>query len=159
MSRANPILIIEALDEQPMQALAKAFALRLKPQDVVTLEGDLGSGKTTFARALITALSPAEVEVTSPTFSLMQPYDVKLADGSAERLWHLDLYRIEDAAELAALGLEELWPHIALIEWPSIAAGVLPQERLNITFNFAAEGRTLAFYGNDAWRQRLKALI
>jgi len=123
----------------------------------VTLSGEVGSGKTTFARALIQALVTHPVQVTSPTFTLMQSYDIELAGGEAETLWHLDLYRLKHASEAEALGLRELWPHIVVIEWPEIIETMLPRERLNIAFDFGAtpESRTLRLRGNEAWRSKL----
>jgi tRNA threonylcarbamoyl adenosine modification protein YjeE len=144
-----------------MESLAVALADLLAAGDAVTLRGEVGAGKTTFARALIHAIACGAPEVTSPTFNLMQSYDVMLKHDKPEALWHLDLYRLEHANELAALGLEELWPHIVLIEWPEVAAGSLPGDRLDIAFSFddSQSTRSLTFAGNDAWRERLDGLI
>ena len=141
-----------------MQHLAQQLALVLQPKDVITLSGDLGSGKTTFARAVIQALSQA-TEVTSPTFNLMQSYDITFKDGRKDTLWHLDLYRLKQRAEAYELGLEELWKHCVLIEWAEIVMDWIPPENhLDITFDFGdtQECRTLVLKGSASWQQRLE---
>lgn len=104
--------------------LAESVALRLRCGDVVTVAGDLGVGKTTFAQSLISAISPVEVEVTSPTFTLLHTYDVRLADGTACEFYHYDLYRVEAAHELRELDLEDTQGRITLIEWPERLFGL-----------------------------------
>jgi tRNA threonylcarbamoyladenosine biosynthesis protein TsaE len=98
-----------------MQAVAAALARRVKPGDVVAIEGALGSGKTTFVHGLAKALL-GEDPVTSPTFTFRHRY--RAADG-APALEHLDLYRIEDEAELVELGLEEAFARelVTVVEW------------------------------------------
>lgn len=156
----NDIAAFSSLSLESMQALARALAVRLKPGDVLTLAGEVGAGKTAFARALIGAIAHGTPDVTSPTFTLMQSYAVQIGN-TVETLWHLDLYRMEEARELDALGLEDLWPHIVLIEWPEIAAHLLPPDRLDIAFTFGPtqETRALTLCGNDAWRRRLSELV
>ncbi len=141
-----------------MQSLAQTFATQLRAGDIVTLSGEVGAGKTSFARALIKSIAEDASDVTSPTFNLMQSYTIVLS-GKRETLWHLDLYRLKHISEANELGLEELWPHITLIEWPQIIAPLLPAH-LDIAFDFgdSSQTRSLVFRGNDAWRQRLEAL-
>jgi hypothetical protein len=97
----------------------------LKPGDMLTLEGDLGVGKTTFARAVIRELlSDPSIEAPSPTFTLMQVYESDTA-----RIVHADFYRIETVAELAGLGWdEEVEDSIVLVEWADRAPEVLPPD-------------------------------
>lgn len=114
--------------------LAEMLALRVSCGDVITLAGDLGAGKTTFAQFFIQALSSAVVEVTSPTFTLLQTYPVVLADGVACELYHYDLYRVEHPSELRELGLEEAVTQVALIEWPERLAGISVPVTLALTF-------------------------
>jgi N-acetylmuramate 1-kinase len=112
------------------------IAAALEPGDLVTLSGDLGAGKTTFARALIRHLAGDEtIEVPSPTFTLIQNYDLPRFP-----LVHADLYRLSGAAELAELGFDDL-PEgtVVLMEWPDRAAGFLPPDRLDITFTLAPQ--------------------
>src|SRR5215475_9342748 len=106
----------------------------LKPGDTVTLSGDLGAGKTTFVRALIRYLAGDEmVEVPSPTFTLMQTYDLQQFP-----LVHADLYRLSGAAEMSELGFDDLPEDaVVLLEWPDRADGLLPPDRLDVAFTLA----------------------
>jgi tRNA threonylcarbamoyl adenosine modification protein YjeE len=121
-------------NEQATLRFATDIATALEPGDLVTLSGDLGAGKTTFARALIRALAGDDtIEVPSPSFTLIQIYDLPRF-----ALAHTDLYRLSGAAELAELGFDDL-PEgaVVLMEWPDRAAGFLPPDRLDITFTLA----------------------
>lgn len=153
-------MLFDSLNLSQMQYIAKSFAHILQKGDVITLSGEVGSGKTTFARALIGHISTVPVEVTSPTFTLMQSYDVKLKDDLQETLWHLDLYRLKNRAEAEELGMAELWPHVVLIEWPEIINDLLPGNRLNIAFDFgkSRETRTLTISGDKKWQNRLQSI-
>ena len=115
------------------QTLALSLAPQLRPGDVVFLSGDLGAGKTTFAQFFIRALA-GEVEVTSPTFTLLQTYPVRYGDGAAGELYHYDLYRIEQESALAELGLEDAASHLALIEWPERLGRTSLQPTLALSF-------------------------
>lgn len=111
-------------------AASRAFGARLaallRPGDLVCLEGDLGAGKSELARAVIRARAGAEVEVPSPTFTLVQHYDLP-----GLRLAHADLYRVNDPAEVEELGLEEVLREGALlVEWAERAGDLLPAGRL-----------------------------
>ena len=130
---------------------------RLRCGDVVTLAGDLGAGKTTFAQFLIQSLSRAPVEVTSPTFTLLQTYPVTLADGVACELYHYDLYRIEHPSALIELGLEEAVSQVALIEWPERLGDARIPIALALSFTLADDGsRKVAITGDDARWSDLK---
>jgi hypothetical protein len=124
-------------NEAALHRLAVDIALALAPGDLVTLSGDLGAGKTTFARALIRHLAddPA-IEVPSPTFTLMQSYDLPRFP-----VVHADLYRLTDSTELAELGLDDL-PEttVVLLEWPDRAAGWLPPDRFDIALAMVPDG-------------------
>jgi N-acetylmuramate 1-kinase len=127
-------------DEQAMQALMTEVAAVIEPGDLITLSGDLGAGKTTFARALIRHLAgDARVEVPSPTFTLTQSYELPRFT-----LTHADLYRLSGPAELAELGFEdEADKAVTLLEWPDRAAGFLPVDRLDIALTLSpAHGET-----------------
>lgn len=143
-----------------VQALAASFAPLLQRGDCLLLEGDLGAGKTEFARALIRALANDDaLEVTSPTFTLMQSYPVTLR-GEKAACWHVDLYRIEDPAELVELGLEDaLEEGVLLVEWPGIAQTAFPPEALHITFAIEKDGkRRIELSGDASWQLRLASL-
>jgi hypothetical protein len=134
---------------------AADIACALEPGDVVTLSGDLGAGKTTFARALIRCLAGNQaIEVPSPTFTLLQNYDLPRFP-----LVHADLYRLSGAAELTELGLDDLSDKtVVLIEWADRAAGYLPPDRLDIAFTLApkagAEVREVRYTGYGAFAIR-----
>ena len=121
-------------DEGATRKLMMDVAGALKPGDTVTLSGDLGAGKTTFVRALIRYLAGDEtVEVPSPTFTLMQTYDLPQFP-----LLHADLYRLSGAAEMSELGFDDLPADaVIMMEWPDRAAGSLRPDRLDIAFTLA----------------------
>jgi len=125
--------------------------------DVLALDGPLGSGKTVFARGFIRALTRPDEEVPSPTFTLVQIYE-----SGRGPIHHFDLYRIEAAAELDELGLEEAFADgITLIEWPGRAAALRTERWLTVHFAIAAgpgEQRTIGLHPGAAWRARLEAL-
>ena len=121
-------------DEEATHRLMVDIACALEPGDVVTLSGDLGAGKTTLARAMIRYLAGDEtIEVPSPTFTLMQLYELPRFP-----LIHADLFRLSGASELAELGFDDL-PEgaVVLLEWPDRAAGFLPPDRLDIALTLA----------------------
>ncbi|MBI4273848.1 MAG: tRNA (adenosine(37)-N6)-threonylcarbamoyltransferase complex ATPase subunit type 1 TsaE [Rhizobiales bacterium] len=116
--------------------LAIDIANALEPGDFVTLSGDLGAGKTTLARAVIRYLAgDSEISVPSPTFILMQHYDL-----SRFPLVHADLYRLNSPSELAELGFDDLPERaVVLLEWPDRAAGFLPADRLDVALTLMPE--------------------
>src|SRR5262245_3907103 len=117
-------------DEEATRRFATDLAAALEPGDLITLSGDLGAGKTTFARALIRYLADDEaVEVPSPTFTLTQTYTLPRFT-----LVHTDLYRLAGSAELRELGFGDDAPAgaVTLVEWPDRASGFLPADRLDI---------------------------
>lgn len=120
------------LSEEALKQLAARCADRARKGDVFALWGDLGAGKSTFARAFIrrraTASGVRVDDIPSPTFTLVQSYDI-----AGETIWHFDLYRIGDASEVWEIGLEEaLSDGISLVEWPARAAGLLPARRVDL---------------------------
>jgi hypothetical protein len=123
-------------DEQATNRLVADIAAAVEPGDLITLSGDLGAGKTTFARALIRHLaSDPHVEVPSPTFTLMQAYDLPRF-----KLVHADLYRLSGPAELAELGFEDSAENaVTLLEWPDRAAGFLPPNRLDVALTLSPQ--------------------
>jgi tRNA threonylcarbamoyl adenosine modification protein YjeE len=130
-------------DVDALDRVARAIATEVCRGDVITLSGDLGAGKTTFAQFLIAALSTQPVEVTSPTFTLLQTYPVILADGAAAELHHFDLYRIEHPSALIELGLEEALEHVALIEWPERLQGYHVPVTLALSLALTEDGGRL----------------
>src|SRR5262245_26085730 len=123
-------------NEQATHRFVIDIATALEPGDLITLSGDLGAGKTTFARALIRHLAgDVAIAVPSPTFTLMQGYELPQFP-----LVHADLYRLEGPGELAELGFNDLPKESAvLLDWPDRAAGFLPSNRLDIAFTLAPQ--------------------
>jgi hypothetical protein len=146
-------------NEQATQRLVVDIAAALEPGDLITLSGDLGAGKTTFARAMIRQLAgDPEIEVPSPTFTLMQIYDLPRFT-----VVHADLYRLDGPAELAELGFDDLPDGaIVLLEWPDRAAGFLPADRLDVAFTLAPqlgpEHRNARVTGYGAFAPRAERL-
>ena len=156
---------LELPDLAATVALAGRLAAQARSGDVIALGGDLGTGKTSFARAFINALPRAgqaageraePEEVPSPTFTLVQVYRRRPAD-----VWHFDLFRLERPEEAWELGVEEAFAEaICLIEWPERLGPLLPAGRLDLTLYFAArpEARRAELTGRDDWADRLAEL-
>jgi tRNA threonylcarbamoyl adenosine modification protein YjeE len=145
-------------NEQATARLACDLAALLQPGDVVTLSGDLGAGKTTFARALIRRLAgDPRLEVPSPTFTLVQSYPL-----APFPILHADLYRVSDPEELAELGIEEAENAAILIEWPDRAGHALPADRLDLALTLAPQlglnARQVRIAGHGAFAARAARL-
>src|SRR3954469_9782703 len=146
-------------NEQATRRLAADVASVLKPGDLVTLSGDLGAGKTAFARALIRLLAGDEaMEVPSPPFTLVQTYALPRF-----AVVHADLYRVTHAGELAELGVDEAAENaVVLLEWPDRAAEALPADRLDIAFTLAPHlginQRNVEITGHGAFAPRIERL-
>lgn len=114
---------------------ATDFAKTLTAPVCVALHGDLGMGKSEIARTIIQTLRGADTVVPSPTFTIVQSYD---------GISHFDLYRVEDASELAEIGLEHAIANdIVLIEWPEVAAEVLPLNTVHVFISVCGNGRRI----------------
>lgn len=105
------------------------------------LRGELGAGKSTFARALIRAAGH-EGPVPSPTYTLVEPYSL-----SRGNIYHVDLYRVSDEEELRYLGWNELDNGCRIVEWPDRAPGITDQADLSLTLTYDGEGRTADLVG------------
>jgi tRNA threonylcarbamoyladenosine biosynthesis protein TsaE len=137
-------------DAEATARLGAAVALALKPGEAVCLQGPLGAGKSTLARALVRALTTPHEDVPSPTFTLVQFYQ-----GIRFPLAHFDLYRLERADEAFEIGLDEaLEEGAAVIEWPERLGGRLPETRLDIDIAISGEGRIARLAPHGAWKGR-----
>ena len=113
---------------------AAKLAKNVAPEDIILLNGDVGTGKSYFCRALIQSVLQYEEDIPSPTFTLVQQYDTDIGE-----LWHTDLYRLGDPSEVIELGLlDAIESAIILIEWPNQIIDFLPNSTLNI--NIRASG-------------------
>jgi tRNA threonylcarbamoyladenosine biosynthesis protein TsaE len=131
-------------DEAATERLGAALARRLRPRDVVALQGGLGVGKTTLARAILRAATgdPALI-VPSPTFTLVEIYDTPVGV-----FWHFDLYRLEEPQQVFELGWEEARADgTALVEWAERLGALLPRERLTVTLVMEGDGRRADLQG------------
>ena len=141
---------MSVLDQAQMTAIAAALAAVLRPGDVIALAGELGAGKTTFARGLIAALG-WRGEVPSPTYTLVQGYeppDVRVP------VWHVDLYRLADPDDADALGLFETDAAL-VIEWPERLGDRLPEDALRLHIAGSGDApRVLTSRVPKAWEGR-----
>jgi len=121
-------------NEQETCAFAKELAQRLKRGDVIALSGDLGAGKSVFARAL----RVTDEALPSPTYAIIQEYDGQLASGEVCKVAHMDWYRLSDAEEVEMLGVREFFeaPWIAIVEWPERAFHTFPEALTHITLSY-----------------------
>ncbi|HYG06013.1 MAG TPA: tRNA (adenosine(37)-N6)-threonylcarbamoyltransferase complex ATPase subunit type 1 TsaE [Stenotrophomonas sp.] len=143
-------------DSAATEQLGQSLARTRPAQAMLELQGDLGAGKSTLARALLRALG-VQGAIRSPTYTLVERYPLE-AGGEA---WHLDLYRIGHAAELDFLGLDEGDVRLWLVEWPERGAGALPPMDLRLELAVDGLGRRYALVAHSAagrqWLARLAA--
>ncbi len=140
---ASPIEVVLD-DEAATRRLGEDLAMAVRPGDVLALQGDLGAGKSTLARALIRALADDEaLEVPSPTFTLVQSYETRFP------VHHFDLYRLGHEDELDELGFgEAIAEGVALVEWPERAGSRLPRTAISVELEHEGEGRRARISGS-----------
>lgn len=171
-------------DEAATARLARLIADHLRPVDCLTLTGNLGAGKTTLMRYLIQHLQQEQSAVISPSFMIMQEYDVRIQahhrelahpteqGEAAERcgvwggspiqtkLYHVDGYRLNDEGEIPELGLEECFETgIVAIEWPEKFGYYLPKNRLELTLELADNGSRRATLQGRGEHEKIAAQI
>lgn len=130
---------------------AERMAAILGAGDTLLLSGDIGAGKSAFSRAVIRSLADAEIEVPSPTFTLVQTYEVDPAE-----VWHCDLYRLTHPDEAYELGLDEAFETaICLIEWPDRLGETKPAGALTLHFEARTNGHAVSFTAINDWATRL----
>jgi len=148
--------VYETGSAEETQGLGRELSSLLLPGDVVLLEGDLGAGKTCFAQGVARGLGVSE-QVTSPTFTLIREYRGRIP------LYHLDAYRLEGAADLFSIGVEEYLEGdgVLLVEWGERAPGFFEMERLEVRFSFGEgdDDRRVAFTPcGDSWCGRISGM-
>lgn len=123
---------LHSYSDEESQKIASRLAVSLKPGDVVTLEGELGSGKTTFTKGIARGLDITRM-ITSPTFTIVKEYEGTIP------LYHMDAYRLEHSEE--DIGFSEYFNGIGLsvVEWANFIEDYLPKERLNVKINYVDE--------------------
>ena len=132
-------------DEDATNRLGTALARQLRPRDVVALQGGLGAGKTTLARAILRAASAdSTLIVPSPTFTLVEIYDTPRG-----AFWHFDLYRLEAPEQVFELGWEEARADgVVLVEWAERLGPLLPADRLDVALAVEGDGRRVTLQGD-----------
>ncbi len=150
-----PTLRLGLATEAASMQLGEDLALALKVGDCLALSGDLGAGKSTIARSLLRAMADdSDLEVPSPTFTLVQSYELRIP------IAHFDLYRLGDASELDELGLDEaLSAGIALVEWPEMAQELLPPDRIRVHLAQDGAGRTAEIEAPETQMKRIRRVL
>ncbi len=144
-------------DRAATRRLAGRLARLLRAGDVIGLGGALGAGKTTFARDVIHALGGRDCEVPSPTFTLLQTYEL-----GALTVWHFDLFRVDAPEDVVELGFEDaLADGVSLVEWPERLGPLLPPDHLVVTLaqGAAPDARIARLSAHGDWTGRLAALV
>ena len=139
--------------EKETHRVASLLSTEVEPGDVICLNGDLGVGKTSFARAFIRNLTSDDEPVPSPTYTLIQHYHAKRNNVGLE-IFHVDLYRISCHSEIEELGLEDaIGMGVSLIEWPELSIPRLPEDRLEIYLQFGkgVSERYMDLFGSSRW--------
>ena len=136
----------------------KALAIRIRDNlqngDIVLLKGEIGAGKSHFARSLIQAAMDKVEEVPSPTFTLVQTYDTTIGS-----IWHADLYRLNDQSDIFELGLIDAFGNeIVLVEWPDRLGHLEPQDALTVEITILEKNKRRITFSTTSseWRGRLE---
>ncbi len=156
MNQSHVPFSIFLADEAETIQLGEELALTVKPGDCIALIGDLGAGKSTLARALIRAIADEdELEVPSPTFTIVQSYALRFP------VAHLDLYRLSDVSELDELGIDEMLSDgVCLIEWPEMASSELPKDStITLRLTHQDDGRLATIDAPPKQRARLERVL
>jgi tRNA threonylcarbamoyl adenosine modification protein YjeE len=152
---ARSSLTVHLQGEAETIRLGEDLALALGVGDCLALSGDLGAGKSTLARALLRALADdPDLEVPSPTFTLVQAYELRIPAA------HFDLYRLADSSELDELGFDEaLTNGICLVEWPEMAEERLPENRITLRLDHDGQGRKATITAEDGKIKRIRRVL
>ena len=141
-----PAVTLNIHGEDAMLALGARLAALTEGRGTLYLHGDLGAGKTTLSRGIVRGLGHVGA-VKSPTFTLVEPYEI-----AGHKVFHFDLYRLADPEELEFMGIRDYFEDgaLCLIEWPERGAGVLPKADLDITISPQGVGRALQLQPHSA---------
>ena len=139
-------MLLTIASAEDMEALGARLAQACSGAALITLQGELGAGKTTLVRGLLHGLGH-QGKVKSPTYTLVEPYEI-----GGRRVYHFDLYRLGAAAELDDIGLRDYLDAdaLCLVEWPERGAARLPVSDLHVVFNYADAARTVALAAHSA---------
>ena len=147
---------IRVFNEKETMKIGKKLACLSCPGDIICLIGDLGTGKTTFTKAIASGLG-VEDDVTSPTFTILQEYEGRIP------VYHFDVYRIEDIREMEDIPYEEYFygKGICVIEWAEIIRELLPENYMEIHIKYLGEGkRELCFTARgNYYKEKLEELL
>lgn len=148
-------LTLHVMGEEAMTSFGSRLAQVTEGVGVIFLEGDLGAGKTTLSRGIIRGLGH-DGAVKSPTFTLVEPYEI-----GTLRVFHFDLYRLMDAEELEFMGVRDYFDGkaLCLIEWPQQGAGFLPKPDLTITISPHEQGRSVTLSPQGSRGERWCAIL
>ena len=143
--------VVELPDEQAMVQFGGSIARLIRDRLIITLQGDLGAGKTTLSRGILQGLGHSGA-VKSPTYTLVEPYQLALG-----AVYHFDLYRLVDAEELEYMGFADYLAdaQLCLIEWPEQGQGFLPMADIAIEISQPGAGRCVTLCANSAVGQQL----
>ena len=139
------------------EELASALKENLQNGDIILLKGEIGAGKSLFARSLIQSAMDQVEEVPSPTFTIVQTYETKLGS-----IWHADLYRLTDQSEIFELGLIDAFvSEIVIVEWPERLGHLEPQDALTVEIVILEnDKREVIFSTNSSmWKARLEKTL
>jgi len=119
-----------------LKLLAKKISTDCSEREIITLSGPLGVGKSTFAKYFIKYFLNEEIDVTSPTYTIVQRY----SSNQRSEVWHMDFYRLKNDTNVDDLDLNEAFEKaVCLIEWPEKLNHIIPQKRIDLNFDFVSE--------------------
>ncbi|MCF2871501.1 tRNA (adenosine(37)-N6)-threonylcarbamoyltransferase complex ATPase subunit type 1 TsaE [Octadecabacter sp. G9-8] len=152
MAKSSTTLRLSTEDDTAL--LGQTLARFAKAGDCILLRGHIGAGKSALARAFIRERLGADTEVPSPTFTLVQVYDLPHIE-----IWHADLYRLTDTQEAVELGLTDAFDtEICLIEWPEILGDLVPENALNIELCAGRDAHLATLTYDQNWTDRLASI-
>ena len=150
----SKITSIKLSHEEATFQFAQGIAPILHAGDTLLLDGQIGTGKTFFARSLIRTLLGRDEDIPSPTFTLVQTYEA-----ANYEIWHCDLYRLTTPEDIFELGLEDaLNSSVCLIEWSNRLGEDIPESALQLTFESSQSEHSVTLAGDKNWHSRLKFL-